>query len=473
MDISSPEAEENQIVEANKQVLETNPTQRRSTRIDLLNSPIMSSLIKFTIPLTFSFVVNMLYGLIDRYFISRLGTEAIAAIGIGEQLNFLIFTLGSGFCMGTGVIVARRIGERDQEGADRTATQAITFLFIATLILTTILYIALPHVLKLFNAETRVTTLAMEYLSGILFGFMANLLSFQINAIVRSTGNAVYPTVILLSTTVMNAILAPILIFYFNMGMFGAGLATALAQIFGMLVNIYFVLGGKAGIHLRFDNFKFDGHIIGKVLSLGLPSSLQMLSVSVTRIAILRLVAGFGQSVMAAYTLGLSADFMAFMFIFSVGIAVEIATGQNLGAKKPERVFAFHKAGIQALAVVVAVFGFVVYIFGGSFVGIYTDDPVVISEAVNYLHISVFGYLFFAIGIVSARVISGAGAAYQSLAIVGGSIVLIQLPLVYLFCTVFGWQQTGIWIGSATGYLFFALISLVNLFGKRWLKVSV
>ncbi|MBL7997558.1 MAG: MATE family efflux transporter [Candidatus Kapabacteria bacterium] len=450
----------------------TNNTPQRG-RVDLLNSPIMKSLISFTIPLTFSFVVQMLYGLIDRWFISKLGTEAIAGIGIGEQLNFLIFTLGSGFCMGTGVIVARRIGEKDRDGADRTATQAIVFLFATTLILTAGLYVALPYVLTIFRANARTTELAHQYLTGILFGFAANLISFQINAIVRSTGNTVYPTIILLSTTLMNAILAPVFIFYWNLGMFGAGLATALAQLFGALVNISFLLRGKAGIHLRLDGYKPDFHIISREMSLGLPSSLQMIAVSSTRIVIFTLVSGFGTHVVAAYTLGISVDFMVFMFIFSIGIAVEIATGQNLGANKPERVFAYHRAGIEALAAIVLVFGIAVYLFGSHFVSYYTTDASVIREVEGYLHVSVFGYLFFAIGIVSARVISGAGAAYQSLFIVAGSIVGIQLPIVIIFTKYFGWQQTGIWIGAATGYFFLAMIGLVNVQGKKWLKVRV
>ena len=244
------------------------PTLRRG-HVDLLNGKFVPTLAKFALPLTVSFLVNMIYSLIDRWFISHLGTDAIAAIGLGEQLNFLVFTLGSGSCMGTGVIVARRVGEGDREGADRTATQAIVFMLAATLILTTILLLALPHVLALFGAEAQVTLLAEQYLSAILLGFAGNLLTFQINAIVRSTGNVMYPMMILLSTTVINAILAPIFIFVLNMGMFGAGLATALAQIIGMIVNIVLILKGKAGIRLRLDDFRLDWNIIGKITSLG------------------------------------------------------------------------------------------------------------------------------------------------------------------------------------------------------------
>ncbi len=451
----------------------SSPPPVRRGHVDLLNTPFIPSLTKFAIPMTFSFLVNMVYSLIDRWFISHMGTDAIAAIGLGEQIGFLVFTLGSGFCMGTGVIVARRFGERDSEGADRTATQAIVFMLTATVILSVLLQMALPYVLARFGASPTVALYAQQYLTAIFLGFSGNLLTFQINAIVRSTGNVVYPMVILVSTTVINAILAPIFIFVFNKGMYGAGLATAVAQIIGAVINVVLLLRGKAGIHLRLDGFSFDFGIIRRIVSLGFPSSVQMLAVSLTRISIYKLVAAFGTSVMAAYTLGISVDFVVFMFVFSVGIAIEVATGQNLGAGKFERVLGYHKAGIQILSIVIVVFGILAYTMGGLFAGIYSNDPIVIAEVQKYLHVSVFGYFFFAVGIVSARVISGSGAAYASLAIVAGSILLLQLPLVYVLSQYSGWNQIGIWVGGAGGYALFAMIALYAVRSKMWMEAKV
>ena len=198
-----------------------------------------------------------------------------------------------------------------------------------------------------------------------------------------------------------------------------------------------------------------------------------MLAVSLTRISIFKLVAAFGTSVMAAYTLGISVDFIVFMFVFSLGISMEVATGQNLGARKFDRVLGYHTAGMKLVAMIVAVMGVMAYSIGPWFAGLYSHDPVVIAETQRYLHVSVFGYLFFGIGIISARVISGAGAAYLSLAIVAGSIVLLQLPLVYIFSHFTGWNQNGIWIGAASGYALFAMIGLYAVRSKIWMTAKV
>jgi putative MATE family efflux protein len=267
--------------------------------------------------------------------------------------------------------------------------------------------------------------------------------------------------------------LAPLFIFVLGMGMYGAGLATAVAQTMGMVFNLYLMVSNRTGIKLKLESFRFDWSVIRRIVSLGIPSSAQMMAVSLTRISIFKLVAAFGTSVMAAYTLGISVDFIVFMFVFSLGISVEVATGQNLGARKFDRVLGYHTAGLKLIAMIVAVMGFLAYTFGPHFAALYSTDAVVIDETQKYLHVSVFGYLFFGIGIISARVISGAGAAYLSLAIVAGSIVLLQLPLVYALSHFTGWNQTGIWIGAATGYALFAAIGMYAVRSKIWMKARV
>ncbi|MFM8473409.1 MAG: MATE family efflux transporter, partial [Candidatus Kapaibacterium sp.] len=150
-----------------------------------------------------------------------------------------------------------------------------------------------------------------------------------------------------------------------------------------------------------------------------------------------------------------------------------VATGQNLGARKFDRVLGYHTAGLKLIAIIVAVMGCLAYVFGPHFAALYSKDADVIRETQQYLHISVFGYLFFGIGIISARVISGAGAAYLSLAIVAGSIVLLQLPLVYILSHYTGWNQTGIWIGAAAGYALFASIGMIAVRSRIRMQARV
>lgn len=453
------------------------PKAIKSGRVDLLNGPVVPTLITFAMPLAFSFIVNMLYSWIDTYFVSRLGSAAIAAIGVSEQLGFFIFNFGSGFAIGTGIIVARRIGEGNRKLANYTATQAVISMIVFSTVISVVLYFCLEWILKAMNLQPDVAQLAQVYLTALLFGVPGNFITFQINSIVRSSGNAIFPMLILLLTTVLNAILAPILIFGLGpipaLGMVGAGIATASAQLIGGTVSISLLISGKTGIRFMLDKMKLDFPLIGRIAKQGIPASLQMFSVSVSRIALFKFASTFGTSVVAAYTLGLKVDLFVFMTVFAIGIAVETATGQNLGAGQKDRIFLFHRSAIYILFVLVGILTLNVFLFGDRFATIFTNDLRIIKETTHYLHAAVFGYVFFAIGVVTTRVISGAGASFRSMTIVGGSLIFLQVPLAYILSHFTGWNQQGIWFGIVGGYVLFAIISLIELYRKKWLQVKL
>jgi putative MATE family efflux protein len=446
-------------------------------RVNLLSDPVDSSLRTFAIPLTFSFLVQFIYSLIDRFYVSRLGVDAIAAIGASDQIAFLVFTLASGFGVGTGILVSRRIGEGNAEEAGTVATQAIAGMIVIGSVFTALLYVAVPFIPELFNLEYSVAQYAKEYMSMLFLGVVGNLLTFQISAIIRSTGNSVFPMVILVLTTIVNAILAPLLIFglgpFPELGMKGAGLATATAQISGAVISLWALVSGKANIVPSFVDYKVDLGMIRRIAKQGLPASLQMISVSVNRVFLFKIVGTFGTAAVAGYTLGLYADMIVFMFVFAMGMAVEVATGQNLGAKQTDRVRAYYTSAVKQLSLLMAVFAGVVYLWGYDFVRIFTSDAETLDQSVQYLHISVIGYLFFGIGVVSIRVLSGAGAAFLSMGITSGSILGVQLPLAYVLSHILGWGTIGVWTALVTGYLIFSIISHLAYRSGRWQERSV
>ena len=446
-------------------------------RVDLINDPVGRSLRLFSIPIALSFIINMIYSLVDRYYVSRLGDAAIAAIGSTDQIVFFLFTLVSGIAVGAGIIVARRFGEGDADGARRTATQSLVGMAILAGTANLLFYIFLPMVPELMRMPPDVAEYGRQYLQTLLIGFTFNLLNFHIFSLSRSSGNALFPTTVLISTVILNAVIAPFLIFgigpFPEMGMKGAGLATALSQISGTVISLVAIKRGRTNLRLDFSQFRLDRDLLIRVIRQGLPASVQMLSVSVNRAFIFSMVGAFGTSATAAYTLGLNVDMMVFMTVFAVGIAVQTAAGQNLGAGKPERVWEyFHSAALQ-LTVLMVSLAIIVWLVGRDFVAAYTQSPSTLSAATDYLHITVFGYVFFAVGLVAVRVISGAGASVLAMVITAGSLIGIQLPLCYILSHYTELGQTGIWIGVAVGYAIFCAIAFAVLRGGRWMRSYV
>lgn len=446
-------------------------------RTDLLNGPIDSSLRLFALPLAFSFLVNIVYSLIDRFYASRLGDAAIAAIGTCDQVTFFLFTAVSGLAVGTGIVVSRRFGEGNLESASKTATQAIVGMGVLTAAITGLMYLGMPWVPGIMRMSEDVRPLAMEYMQTLYLGFVFNIVSFQVLTVIRSVGNSVFPMMVLLGTTVANAVLAPFLIFglgpFPEMGLAGAGLATAIAQTLGCCFGLWMVMNGRTSIHLTFAGFKPDLVLLKQVARLGIPSSIQMLSVSINRALIFVMVGTYGTSVAAAYTLGLSLDMVVFMSVFAFGVAVEVATGQNIGAGKLDRAQAFHRSGIRQMGLLMAALAIVVWFFGRYFIGVFTHVPETATEGLHYLHTTVFGYIAFAIGLVTIRSISGAGAPFVSMAITVGCLLCLQLPVSYLLSHALDMGPSGIWIGIIVGYIVFAVVALwVHRLGK-WRTVTV
>ena len=446
-------------------------------RVDFINDPIGPSLRRFAVPLAFSFIVNMVYSLIDRFYVSRLGDAAIAAIGSSDQIVFLLFTLVSGFAVGSGIIVARRFGEGDRVGASRTGTQALVGMAITSASVTAVMYLLLPVIPLIMQMDAEVETLSVEYLSMLLIGFTFNLMNFQMFSIVRSTGNAVFPMTVLIITVILNAIIAPFLIFgigpFPELGMRGAGLATAISQMSGTGIALTALIRGSTNIHLDFTQFRLDGALLRRVAKQGFPASLQMLSVSLNRAAIFAIVAGFGTHVTAAYTLGLNIDMMVYMSVFAMGIAVETATGQNLGAEQPERVRAIHRSAVRQIGLLMLILAAAVWAFGTEFVELYSRNPATVTEATLYLSFTVIGYVFFSTGLLTVRVLSGAGAAMLAMSITAGSLLGIQLPLAFVLGYYTSLGPIGVWVAVLFGYVMFTTIALLIFRSNRWRMVHV
>lgn len=456
-------------------LMSASATARR--RVDLINDPIDGSLRLFAIPLAFSFVVNMIYSLIDRYYVSRLGDAAIAAIGSSDQIVFFLFTLVSGFAVGSGIIVSRRFGEGDHTGAARTATQALVGMAVMAATVTAAVYLFMPAIPAVMRMQPEVAELSTAYLGMLLIGFTCNLMNFQMFSIVRSTGNAMFPMMVLVTTVILNAVIAPFLIFGFGpipaMGMKGAGLATALSQMSGTVIALTALVRGKTNMRLDFSEFRLDLSLLLRVAKQGFPASLQMLSVSLNRAVIFTIVSAFGTHVTAAYTLGLNVDMFVFMSVFAVGIAVETATGQNLGAGKPDRVLGFHRSALKQMTILMVLLGIAVWFVGRPFVELYSDNPVILDEATRYLHITVFGYVFFAVGLITVRVISGSGSSIISMLVTAGCLLGLQLPLSYALSHATSLGSTGVWIGITVGYAVFAIVALAVLRTNIWMKARV
>ncbi len=451
------------------------PDDRR--RSDMINGPEGRILWRLAVPLAFGFIINAVYSWTDMYFVSRLGDEAIAALGFSEQINFVIFTLGSGFCIGTGIVVARRIGENRERQASLIATQAMSFMMVYASLSSVVLFFLIPHLLPLLRLHGRVLDYTEIFMLTLLFGFPANLITFLASSTVRSTGNTVFPMAVLIISALVNVVVDPILIFgAFGipaMGVQGAAISTATAQWVGAAISLYALYSGKLNIRLFRPTLTIDWSVIRTIFSVGVPSSLQTLAVSTSRVAMISFANSFGTAIAAAFTIGLKVDILVFMPIFATGIAIETLVSQNIGAGRFDRVKRFRNVAIRQLGGVIAVMGIAIYFLAGEIASIFTSRQDVIEATIDYLHVAVFGYLLFVVGQTATRALSGAGHSFRSMSIVAVVLFGVQLPVAWLLSQYTTLRETGVFAAITISYLVLALTGTWALRGEKWMQKRI
>lgn len=451
--------------------------------MDLLKGPIDKTLRQFAAPLALSFLVNILYSWVDLYYVSMLGesgseasTIAMAALGISERIWFFAFSIASGFALGSSVIIARRIGEKNTDEASYTAIQALIIMINFSVIIVVSLYLLLPLILSKLGISPEVNSYAQVYFSGLALGIPFNFLVFQINAILRGVGNSIYPMYILIIATVLNAIITPILMFgignFEGLGFYGSGLGTSVAQLLGFLIGMYVLFGKYSPIQLKLNGLKLNWGLFWRIVKIGFPASLQLIIVSINSMAIAALANLFGTKVLTTYIFALRVDLFIMMSIFAVGASIEVITGQNLGAGNISRIIQFHKSAIKQLSFILFILALGVFIFGDRFAYIFTSDVEIAIELGEFFKISAWYYIPFAVGIISIRVISGAGDYLRSFYITLIGLVLVQLSTSYLLSQFLD-DPIGIWYGLAIGMFVFMAISLWQYRKKTWITKKV
>ncbi len=443
--------------------------------VNLLTGSIDSSLRAFALPLALSFLINMLYAWVDLYYVSFLGDSAVAALGISERIWFFVFSIGSGFSVGSGIIIARRFGEGKLNEANRISTQSVSIILLIGALISLGLYLSLDFILHLLGMKNDVANFSKSYFTALAFGIPFHFAIFHFNMILRSVGNSFYPMLIMIIGNVLNIIIAPMFIFGFwfipRFEIMGAGIGTAISHFLGAIIGLMIIKFGKTPLKLDFKDFKIDISVFKRIFRLGFPASLQLLAVSSTSMGLAANANLFGTNVLTAFVLGLRIDLFMSMTIIAFGAAMEIVSAQNLGARNIPRIFEYYKSGVKQLSILMSVLGIIIFFFGKYLVILFTDNHQVLEIVDIYLKIAAFGYIPFAIGMLSIRVISGGGDYFRSLIITAGVLVFWQLPLAFSISNILN-SENGIWFAQLISMLTFAVVGYWQLTQKKWLNKS-
>ncbi|HZF71931.1 MAG TPA: MATE family efflux transporter [Gemmatimonadaceae bacterium] len=443
----------------------------RGAHHDYTDGPIGRAIFLLAVPMVLETVLESVFAVVDVFFVSRLGADAVATVGLTESMMVLIYTLAMGLGIGATATVARRIGERDPEGASHAAAQAILLAILISAVLGVSGALTAPSLLSAMGASSGVLS-NVNFTRIMLGGNAVVLMLFLVNAIFRGAGDAVIAMRVLWLANAINIFLGPMLIFgvgpFPRLGVVGAAVATNIGRGTGAIYALSRLVRPGARVRVRRHHFRFDPALMWQMVRLSGSGTFQILMGSVSWVGLVRIVASFGSSALAGYTIGMRVVMFALLPSWGLSNAAATMVGQALGARKPERAEAAVKIAGTYNMVVLSVVGALLAIFAPQIARFFTSDPGIIPNASSVLRIVACGFPFYAWGMVISQSFNGAGDTRTPTMLNFLVFWCWELPLAYVLGVKFGFGPIGIYIALAIAFSTYAVAGAALFKRGRW-----
>jgi len=431
---------------------------------DVTNGHIVKNILHLSWPTMVAMLLQVGFNIVDAIFVGRLGPKAIAAVSVVFPVVFLMFSLGAGIGIGTASLIARYIGAKKIKEADNAAEHSFIIAVVVSAVFTVLGLLFAKEIFMLIGAKPDVIELAVKY-SRWIFGLnIFMFIGMTSNNILRGLGNMKLPMVGMVSGTLLNIILDPLLIFGIGLfpalGVEGAAIATIISRTFAALLMLGFIFSSKTAVSIKLKDFSFKPVFIKEILKVGIPSSLYRSIMSFTMLAFTKIVSYFGSIAIAAYGIGFRLQSIVILPVISIATAVITIVGQNVGAKNYKRVEKTVWSSVKISVFIVLVVSLILFFFPRLLYGVFTNDRQLIQYGVGFLRILSFSYVFVAVSIIIGGAFQGAGRAVPTLIINMIRSFILGIPFALFFAFVLGWGLNGVWVGIAIAAIISSFISV-------------
>jgi putative MATE family efflux protein len=448
----------------------------RGSSQDYTEGPIGRALLLLAVPMVLETAMESVFAIVDVFWVSRLGSDAISAVGITESILILVYTLALGLSIGATAMVARRIGEKDPDGAARSAVQAVALGLGVAAVLGVLGGIYAPQLLALMGAAPAVIDQGAGYARIMLGGNATILLLFLLNAVFRGAGDAAIAMRVLWIANGINLILDPLFIFgwgpFPELGVTGAAIATNIGRGIAVLIQLVTLVRRDGRVRVRREHMRLDPGRMWRLVQLCGSGTFQIFVGEATFILLIRILTGFGTEVVAGYTIAIRLIVFALLPAWGVSNAAATMVGQSLGAGKPERAErAVRLAGRWNMAVLGFV-GLVYFALAPAIVAMFTSDPEPARWGVLCLRIVGLGFPFYGYGMVVVQSFNGAGDTRTPTLVNIGCFWLFELPVAWLLSR-HGLGPAGVFLAITIAYSAVAVVGGILFRRGRWKAARV
>ena len=439
---------------------------------EFTTGPINRALGLLAVPMMLEMAMESIFAVVDIAFVSRLGTDAVAAVGITEALVTVLYAIAIGLGMGITAMVSRRIGAKDAQGAAAVTGQSIWVGLFLSIVIGVFGVLYARDLLSLMGASEGVIEQGAGYTAVLLGGSFSIVYLFLLNAAFRGAGDATVALRSLWIANGINIVLDPCFIFglgpFPEMGVTGAAVATTIGRGIGVAYQLWFLLRGRGRLQFAAQHLRFAGGLAWRMIRISLGGIAQFLIATASWIALMRIIALFGSPAIAAYTIALRMMEFVFLPAWGLGNAAATLVGQNLGAGQPDRAETSAWRAAKFNVVFMGSAAVFMLAFAPTITGWFTLDPEVLRLGTNCLRIIAIGFPLYAIGMVIVQAMNGAGDTETPMTLNLIAFWLVQIPLAFLLATRMPLEANGVFIAEVVAESLLTVMSIIVFRRGGW-----
>lgn len=423
-------------------------------------------------PMIVAGLVDMSYNLVDAYWLGKLGKESFGAPTVSWPLIMLFYSLGFGFGMGGISLISQYFGAGDSKMANRSAGNLLAFMLLLSIFIGSLGYIVSPHTLSLMGVPPDIYPLAVDYIRVIFVGMPFAFLGFGFITIANSLGDTRTPMFITITSSIINMVIDPILIFgwlgFPRLEVLGAAIATIASRSIVSIIGSYLLFHGYKGVKVSLQDLRVEMWWLRKVISIGGPLAIQQSSNALGFTVMMSIVSRFGSVAVAAYGVGIRIIDVIQAFTWGINRATSIMIGQNVGAELYDRAKSIARKSMILIASILTIGALSIYYTRDWTVAIFIEEQQVIIEGDRLLSIFSLSIPFFGVFFVGGGVAAGSGHTrfFAILSVI--RLWVLRIGLSYILALMIGIGTIGIWVAMTVSNIAAGLVALVWVLKASW-----
>jgi putative MATE family efflux protein len=444
---------------------------------DFTTGSIRKAVFLLAVPMILEMIMESVFAVVDIFFVSKLGNEAVATVGLTESVITLVYSVAIGLSMAATATVARRIGEKDPEAAAKAGMQSILLAVAVTIVVSILGFVFAPNILRTMGGSEQLIEHGVYYTRTIFGGSIVIMLLFLINGIFRGAGDASVAMRSLWIANICNIILCPMLINgwgpFPEMGLTGAAVATTVGRGIGVLYQVYRLFSGKGILKIRKVHFKPDLPLIKTLFGIAWTGTVQFLIASASWIVLARIIATFHEEAISGYQVAIRLIMFFLLPAWGLSNAAATLVGQNLGANQPQRAedSVWKTAKYNAIFMLI-VSGFFM-LFAENVVSIMNITGAAHDYATQALRVITLGYIFYGIGMVMMNAFNGAGDTKTPTWINLFVFWAFQIPLAYILAIVVKMGPLGVFLAIVISETVLTVVTVIIFRKGKWKHIKV